>query len=265
MKKENRIIRIVEMLRREKKLDVSTVCKSLHISESTVRRLFNQLGKEGKAIRIHGGIKIAPQFRYDYSYFLSSHHRSQQKSTIGRFAATLIVNNDRIFLDGGTTVMKLAEALSLNLQTKKIDGIVVLSNSLSVVEILANWCKVLLVGGEVRFQRKDLCGVISEKVLNIFNVNKAFLGADGLDIKQGIMTMDERTARMNEIILNKTNDSFVLADSEKMNKPSFISYSSLSRITKIITDAELSDSTYEKYVRAGANIHRVEESSLPKD
>ena len=38
------------------------------------------------------------------------------------------------------------------------------------------------------------------------------------------MTTDERTARMNEIVLSDSDTAYILADSSKFDKSSFISY-----------------------------------------
>ena len=194
----------MEMLQLNKRLDVKTVAESLGISVATVRRLLARLESDGKVIRTHGGVRLSPHLGTDYSYYLSATHRSREKTLIGRAAAEIVVAGDRLFLDSGTTVLKLAESLSLRLQSGSLTNIVVLTNSLALVEALARWCKVILVGGEVRVERRDVCGPITEETLRQFHVSKAFLGADAVHIRSGFMTTDERTAKMNEIVLRNT-------------------------------------------------------------
>lgn len=253
-KKEERSISLIEMLQIHKRLDVKSVASSLGISEATVRRLFSELEDRGKVLRVHGGVQLAPQIGFDYSYKLSTLHRSAEKIAIAKAAAALVASNERLFLDSGTTVVKLAECLSLKLQTGELQNIVVLTNSIGLIDTLANWCKVIIIGGEVRVERKDVCGVISEKSLAQFNVNKAFLGADGIMPDSGLMTTDERTARMAEIVLERAENTYVLADSEKFGKPSFITYSPFAGITQIITDIGLDESELKAYKAAGAKI-----------
>lgn len=257
-KKEERSIRLVEMLQIHKRLDVSTVASNLGISEATVRRLFSELEDKGKVLRVHGGVQLAPQAGFDYSYKLSTLHRSAEKIAIAKSAAERVNSNERLFLDSGTTVVKLAEFLSLKLQTGELQNIVVLTNSIGLIDTLANWCKVIIIGGEVRVERKDVCGVISEKSLSQFNVNKAFLGADGILIDSGLMTTDERTARMAEIVLGRAENTYVLADSEKFGKPSFITFAPFSGITEIITDTGLDEAGISAYRAAGARITAVD-------
>ena len=256
-KSEIRSSRLMEMLQLNKRLGVKTVADSLGVSVATVRRLLARLETDGKVIRTHGGARLSPHLGTDYSYYLSSTHRSREKALIGRAAAEIISPGDRLFLDSGTTVLKLAEALSLRVQAGTLKNIVVLTNSLALVEALARWCKVILVGGEVRVERRDVWGPITEETLRQFHVNKAFLGADAIHLGSGFMTTDESTAKMNEIILRNAAHAYVLADAEKFNGDSFISYAALGDVEAIFTDPGVSESVLEGFRDAGARIEVV--------
>jgi DeoR/GlpR family transcriptional regulator of sugar metabolism len=240
-KREARSSRLLEMLQHNRQLDVKTVAESLAISEATVRRLFAW------------PLTSAPAT----PYYLSSTHRSREKAAIGRAAAELVSPGDRIFLDSGTTVLKLAEALALRIQSGSPKDIVVLTHSLALAETLARWCKVILVGGEVRVERRDVCGSITEDTLRQFHVTRAFFGADAVHVRHGFMTTDEQTAKMSEIIIQRATHSFVLADSEKFNRDSFIRYASLADVEKIITNAGIPEEVVREYTEAGAHIEVV--------
>ncbi|MEW5814290.1 MAG: DeoR/GlpR family DNA-binding transcription regulator [Spirochaetota bacterium] len=253
-KSDFRTIKLLEMLQVNKRLDVKTVAESLEISEATVRRLFAKLEHEEKVIRVHGGVQLAPELGYDYSYRISSLHRSKIKTTIGNHVAETIHDNERIFLDSGTTVLKLAQALSLRIQAGTLKNIVVLTNSLTHIETLAKWCKVILIGGEIRVERRDVCGYIAEKILQMFHVESAFFGADAINLKGGFMTTDERTSKMNEIVIEHADKNYVLADSEKFNKSSFITYAHFNAVDLIYTDKGLRKEVLETFRNAGARI-----------
>lgn len=256
-KSELRSSQLLEMLQLNKRLSVKTVSDSLGISIATVRRLLARLEVDGKVIRTHGGVRLALHLGTDYSYYISSAHRSREKSLIGRAAAETVASGDKLFLDSGTTVLQLAEALSLRMQAGTLKNIVVLTNSLALVEALSRWCKVILVGGEVRVERRDVCGSITEDSLRQFHVEKAFLGTDAIHIRSGFMTTDERTAKMNGIILESANHAFVLADSEKFGRDSFIRYAALGEAEKIFTDAGISSDNLRDFTEAGAYVEIV--------
>ncbi len=256
-KYERRTIRLLAMLQRNKRLGVKIVASNLGISEATARRFFGRLEEEGKVIRVHGGVQLAEPLGYDYSFRVQAAHRQDQKALIAARAAQLVNDGDRIFLDSGTTVLKLAEALSLKLQTGDLKGIVVLTNSISHIETVARWCKVILVGGEIRAERLDVCGSVAEKTLMLFHLNKAFFGADAISASGGCMTTDERTSTINEIVVERAGKSYVLADSSKFDKTSFIRYASLEEIDLILTDDGISAETLKAFSDAGSHIEVV--------
>lgn len=256
-KSEVRSSRLMEMLQLNKRLDVNSVADTLGVSVATVRRLLARLETDGKIIRTHGGARLSPHLGTGYSYYISSTHRSREKALIGRAAAEIVSDNERLFLDSGTTVLKLAESLSLRLQAGTLKNIVVLTNSLALVEALARWCKVILVGGEVRVERRDVWGPITEETLRQFHVSKAFLGADAVHISAGFMTTDESTAKMNEIILKNTAHAFVLADSEKFARDSFIRYAGLTDVELVFTNPGIPSEVLASFQEAGARIQVV--------
>lgn len=253
-KSELRTIKLMEMLQLKKRVDVKDVAEFLDISEATVRRLFSKLEEEEKVIRVHGGVQLAPELGYDYSYRVSAMHRDREKTLIGNAAADLVQDKDQIFLDSGTTVMKMAQALSLRIQTGSLSNLVVLTNSLTHIETLAPWCKVILIGGEIRVERRDVCGSIAEKILALFHVKKAFFGVDAVNTRSGFMTTDERTALMNEIVIQHSNSNYVLADSAKFEKSSFITYAQLNSADRVFTDKGLSRELQSKYEKSGAKL-----------
>jgi DeoR/GlpR family transcriptional regulator of sugar metabolism len=251
---ERRTIELLEMLQLSRRLDVRTVADSLEISEATARRFFSQLEKEGKVIRVHGGVQLAQQLGYDYSFRTQAARMQEQKSLIGARAAELVHDREKIFLDSGTTVLKLAETLSVKLQTGELKDIVVLTNAISHVETVARWCKVILVGGEIRADRLDVCGSVAEKTLMMFHLDRAFFGADAVNMSGGFMTTDERTSTINEIVVERAKRSYVLVDSSKFDKTSFIRYASLEQIDTILTDSGIKREILDRYRDAGARI-----------
>ncbi|GAK56094.1 hypothetical protein U27_03056 [Candidatus Vecturithrix granuli] len=256
-KTEIRTVKLLEMLQTNERVDVKTVTAALDISEATARRLFAKLEQEGEVIRTLGGVKLAPQLGHDYSFRVSISHRSREKTQIGTAAAELVNSNERIFLDSGTTVLKLAEALAVKIHTGAIENLVVVTNSVTLIEILAKSCKVILIGGEIRAERRDVCGTIAEKTLLMFHVDKAFLGADAISLTSGLMTTDERTSKMSEIIIERADKTYILADSEKFHKTSFVTYAPVCAATTILTDDGVTPETVAAFTDLGAQIEIV--------
>jgi DeoR/GlpR family transcriptional regulator of sugar metabolism len=255
-KRESRKAKVLEVLSEQPEVTVEDASKLLHVSDATVRRLFSELQEAGKIIRTHGGARLIPDLGTAYSYAVSATRRKNEKKAVGRGAAGMVNSGDRLFLDSGSTVFRFAESLHDRLKAGELTDIHVITNSVILIELLAEVCRVLLLGGEFRPERRDVCGPVTEKTLFDYHVDKAFFGADAVN-SRGLMTTDSRTARIVEIVLERSGQAFVLADSEKFGRFSYVRYGGLGDVTGIITDAGFSEEDAERYNAAGANIIRV--------
>lgn len=256
-KYELRKMKLLETLQLKKKMDVQEAAELIGISPATTRRFFNLLAKEGTAVRIHGGIQILPENSGSYSYILSNIHRIDEKAKIAARAVDIIESEDLLFLDSGTTILKLAEALELRLRSGLLKDLIIVTNSLVNYEKLAQYCKVILVGGEVRLSRRDTFGHLAEKALESLHVHKSFFGADAVHPEKGLMATDEGTCRMNDIVQRNSDAVYVLADSEKFGKRSLMTYSRLDKVDLIITDDGVPEEELNAYRNHGAAIELV--------
>lgn len=75
----------------------------LSSSESTVRRDLDELEREGKLHRVHGGAELFHSLQEELSNQEKSVKNSQIKEIIAQKAAELVFDNDVIFIDAGTT------------------------------------------------------------------------------------------------------------------------------------------------------------------
>jgi DeoR/GlpR family transcriptional regulator of sugar metabolism len=245
---------VLDALEARTKLNVLEVSKLIDVSEATVRRLFVQLEKEGLVIRTFGGIQLRRSTQASYSFATSAALHTREKLLIGSRAALEVASGDHIFMDSGTTVQAMAQALARRIEQESLEDIRVLSNSLTLTDILTPFCKVVMIGGEVRPERRDTCGFIAEEMLKRLHVRKAFLGCDALHFTSGFMTTDERTARLNEIIITNATQVLILMDSSKVGGASFVSYGSLDCAHTCIVDPGL---TAEQAERLSARVKRL--------
>ena len=235
-KNELREIKLLELLKNGKRLDIAFVVKTLDISEATARRMFSKLEEDKKLIRVHGGIQTAPEIYADYSFNVSVGKNLKEKTIIGSKAAQLVESGDRLFLDAGTTVIKMSEALAMRIQTGELKNITVITNSLSYVSNLASCCDVILIGGKIRPERRDVCGAIARQNLEKMHFDKAFFGVDAISPGGELMTTDADTAELNALFIRHSNQTYVLADSSKFNRTSLMSFASISDISLVITE-----------------------------
>lgn len=244
MKKEElRIRRLEDLLLEKERVSIHEAVERLEVSEATVRRLFSNLEKQGKLLRIHGGVCRTRQSSCEYSYDQSKHSFVAEKELIGIAAAAMVKNSAMIFLDSGTTVLQAAKALASRLTLGELENIRIVTNSIICQEILATLCPLTLTGGLVRPKRHDLCGNNAEQTIEQYNFDMALLGADSINIRGELLTTDEQTAAMNRRVLLRSREVLLLTDSSKFYSNSYIIYGRInaSHFT-LITDKQPPDS-----------------------
>ena len=111
---EERFSLILDLLARQRTATVQELCEALNASESTIRRDLNELDKLGKLNKVHGGATLPDSpFRTDEPTMAAKEELAvSQKQSIAQAAAELILPEDFIYLDAGSSTLALARALS---------------------------------------------------------------------------------------------------------------------------------------------------------
>jgi len=247
---------ILSLLRQRGRLSVADVVSVLNTSEATVRRYFSEMEQHGQLIRVFGGVCF-PSSGAVNEYRFSSKAASHQaeKRCIGFAAASLIVPHDRIFFDSGTTVRECGSALVEILRNKHIHEISIITNSLVYDDGLPQVCTLSLIGGIVRPNRMDLCGLATLNNLERYNFTKTFLGADGISETGELTTTDEETSLPAAAVIRRSTQVYILADSSKLGIKAFAPYGNLQGATfTLITDKAANQAMLDKFRDNGVTV-----------
>lgn len=106
---EERFSLILDLLARQRTATVQELCEALNASESTIRRDLNELDKQGKLNKVHGGATLPDSpFRTDEPTMAAKEELAvSQKQSIAQAAAELILPEDFIYLDAGSSTLAL--------------------------------------------------------------------------------------------------------------------------------------------------------------
>lgn len=245
---------LMSKLRIKRKLELREAENLLNVSESTARRLFLKLEKEGKLIRIHGGVRLLEKNPLEYSFERVAKSRMEEKSKIGSKACEMLKDGDVIFCDTGTTILCFCMELRNRMEESPLD-IRVYTNSLANFEALAPSVPITLLGGEYRPNRRDFAGYLTELSMLKIHFTKCFIGTDGCDLKNHyFMTTDFDTARMDEIAIRNTDEIMILCDSDKFNNCEQVGFVEFSQVNKIVTDARIRLEIQKKLEEEGVEV-----------
>lgn len=181
-------------------------------SESTIRRDLKLLASDGEIVLLHGGAAKKMSGSYEVSYSSRNVLNVKEKNMIARFAATLVKDGEVVYLDAGSTVLRMAKYL------KAKDITIVSTNALIAQELEGAKAKCIMVGGDLLLSTSSLVGPMTDSALENMYFDKAFVGASGFSIEAGINTPDSREAKKKQIVHKNSREFYVLADSSKSGK-----------------------------------------------
>lgn len=227
---------ILGRLLAQESASVAELSEMFNVSSVTIRNDLNYLAEQGRVVRIHGGARIAnSRTRQEFSYATRQGINADRKQKIGRLAATLINPVESILLDASTTAIAVGQALK---QSKDFREVTVVTTGLwTAIELLdVPRLNVVLAGGYVRNTTGSVTGPITNQVLQSFNFQKAFLGAWGITLEEGLTDTHLLEVGLKKSVIERAQQVIAIVDGSKFGRLGLASFASINEITGLITD-----------------------------
>lgn len=232
---EERQDKIISILMNQQSATVSELSELFDVSPVTIRSDLNQMAKRGRIERTHGGARLAGErMRQEYSFTTQQRINAPEKQQIGRVAASFVQPGESILLDASTTAFAVGQALKK--RTDLYNVTVVTSGIWTALELLgASHLDIVLTGGQVRTAAGSIAGVIAHDVLGRFNFQKAFLGAWGITLRDGLMDSPLAEVDLKRTIIERSQELIAVIDGSKFGRTSLATFASLPETALIIT------------------------------
>ncbi|MBC8453932.1 DeoR/GlpR transcriptional regulator [PVC group bacterium] len=238
-----------EIIREREAVRVDELCAEIGVSPATVRRDLEILESEGKIKRVHGGAVNVGQLLEEPLFDDKTEIASEEKKAIAREASKLILETDTVYLDGGSTVLELAKLL------RNRTKLTVVTNSLRAASELSHGGpRLILIGGELRRRSQTIIGTLSRGTLDRIHLDKAFMGTMGITIDKGLTTTDPNEAFTKELVMSRSEQVILLADSVKVGQVSFARAGAIKDIDMFVTDSRLDDSFERRLEKEGVRV-----------
>lgn len=224
--------RISEALRTQGTVRVSDLSDLLRVSEITIRRDLEQLEAEGLLERTHGGAIYNQHIRLEPRY--SEKHRAytEEKRQIGAAAATLVADGSTVFINSGSTTLRIFTHLA-----GKKDVKVITSNMGAFLEAQEADLELMLTGGLYRPQSNSLVGPLAMLSLQQVFADQCFIGVDGISLKYGVTTPNAQEAELARTMIARTHGQVVVvADHSKFGVVADFVSAPLEQIDILVTD-----------------------------
>ncbi|MDR1033555.1 MAG: DeoR/GlpR family DNA-binding transcription regulator [Bifidobacteriaceae bacterium] len=228
---ETRFLQILDVVDRKKTATVAELCLEIGASEATIRRDLITLAKQNRLNKVHGGAtSLDAVFETEErSIMEKSHMHLEEKQRIADYAATLINDDDFVFMDSGTTTQQLAESI------RKTNATFVTNGVMHGRILTQKGIRTFVVGGLLKKRTEALIGVTAVAMLENYNFTKSFIGMNGISLKEGYTTPDVEEMAIKSTVMKQSYVTYVLADHSKFGK---VTAANVAKLAKgyIITD-----------------------------
>lgn len=240
---------ILSRIRRDGKVRADALAEELGVTVQTIRRDLSDLSEAGLVARVHGGAVLRSGTR-NIGYEDRRALNADAKAWIGEAVAKRIPNGASVFLDIGTTVEAVAQAL------KRHDGLLVVTNSMNAATILSDnpAAEVILTGGILRRADGGLVGEVTADFVRQFRVDTAIIAASAIDASGDALDFDFREVRVAQAMIAQARRSLLVADSSKLDRAAPVRIAGIEAFSAFFTDAPPPDTVAQAAARGSTEL-----------
>ncbi|MCK4400843.1 DeoR/GlpR transcriptional regulator [bacterium] len=238
---EERRRQILETVDRERNISVEKLSRQFRMTVLTIRRDLEKLDKQCLLKKVHGGALAIRQILNEPIYNEQKVLFVEEKRRIAREAAKRIKNGSSVILESGTTCQALAKELYDKKDLKIICAAPNIANELVMIskQYGTNF-KIISCGGVLEVASSIFIGPHAKRLFEEVKVDKVFLTATAIDLKEGITTVNPLEAELTQSVLACSRERIGLIDSSKFGKISLIKVAGVTVFDEIITDSGIS-------------------------
>ena len=236
---------------------IHEVVEATGASESTLRRDFIELERDGKLGRVRGGVQLIggpsadsglqPPSTFDRRHAVNR----EKKRRIARKACTYLRDGETVFIDGGTTTSYMLEflsAFSMNIVT----------NSFAIARHLVDHsnCTVIIPEGTIDRDNQLVLNNLTSDPFENYSGSIAIMGTEG--VTETSFTNDEKLVIQAErAMIAHAREVIVLADDSKFGAIGPLTLCPVEKASRIITTMEADEALVRVLREKGIDIVQV--------
>ena len=154
------------------------------------------------------------------------------KKKLAAEAVKEIQDGDVIFIDSGTTTCFIVDYIPINA------NVTVITHSIEVINraLLNPGITIICLNGSIHRKSFAISCSDPQNQLSAYNINKAFMTADGLTVRNGATQYSITEYETKRAVIQRSSYIAMLAESQKFNFASLYTYCEIDDIDEIITD-----------------------------
>lgn len=247
MVKEERLQLILQHLTRDNRVQLGEMSRLLSVSEDTVRRDIKELDVQGLLKAVRGGAiansSIPHHYRDRETFDISLKRRIAEK------AIPFVKNGQTIFMDGGTSVLAVAQMLPKDLK------VTVVTNSFPVADVLEDHpnAEVIFAGG--RLYKTAFTTIGQQAIDTVRNVraNIYFFGVSSIHTI-GLTARSYEDSLVKRAMVENATQIIALSTLQKIDTAEAFFVCPITKVDTLITEATPNDEKLQPYRDLGLNV-----------
>lgn len=225
---------ILRALEHEGRVSVGELARHLGVSEVTVRKDLDWLEARQRLVRTHGGALATNARSSELAFEVRESLNRAAKDAIGQAAAAMVENGESICLDASTTALAVARHL------KSRTELTVVTNGVRIAAELAGvqGITVLMPGGRFRWEAFSLVGAWGLPLFSRINIRRAFVGAAGFTLEEGLTDIMEEEAQLKGAMVEAAREVVAIIDYSKWSRVASATFCRIESVSRIITDEQ---------------------------
>jgi DeoR/GlpR family transcriptional regulator of sugar metabolism len=230
---EARREKLAALIDRHRYLPLGELCAHLGVSVATARRDLAALASRNQVKRTRGGVLAEfnerfPSFKERQATSAAGKHR------VAKAAARFLEPGGTYFLDSGTTLFALAEALREN----PVSPLTIVTSNLPVGEMLSTvpGVSVLLTAGQILGRQSVLLGETARRSLSFWDFDIAFLSAEAANAG-GVWNSQEAIVQQQLVAASRSARVLYCLDASKIGATAPWLLNPWADVDTLLTDA----------------------------
>jgi DeoR family glycerol-3-phosphate regulon repressor len=223
---------ILEHVHRTGFVSIDELVDHFQVTPQTIRRDLNELAREKKIRRHHGGAGLESS-TVNTAYQARKIMNLEAKERIASELVKMVPDGASLFINIGTTTETIARAL-LNHRDLRV-----VTNNIHVATILSakEDFSVIIAGGEIRHRDGGIVGEATRDFINQFHMDFGIVGISGIDTDGSLLDFDYREVRVAQTIISNSRQVLLAADHSKFGRNAMVRLGNIAQADHFFTDA----------------------------
>jgi len=255
--KTARLDAMEQYILQNEQVTIQDLQEHFEVSVNTLRRDLDELETRGHVTKVYGGAAARTP-----ATLISMPHRFQMnvpdKRLIGELAATVIPDNTTIFLDSGSTTMRILPYLADK------QNVTVITHSLMALYEAAKYpsLHVIALGGMYNWVTSSFVGANTLDELSKMAINLVFLASTGVTLERGLTNTTYFEVEVKQTVARQNKNLVLMADHSKFGHDALLTFCNFEELSAVVTDEPLPQPYLDVIARCGIRLLTPEKGEL---